>query len=105
MTTDTKTDQTQAVRPQNLVEQISTAEHDLVLQHFAELKRRGDGELRIACRRDRLSGLVEITYVGVHEKADLDGLRKMYAQLRVKESPSKSSAQGSIARPGAEQAN
>ncbi len=65
-----------------LAKQISDAEHELILNNFAELKRRGDGELRIAVRRDPRSGLVEITYCGVHEKADLESLRGMYTKLR-----------------------
>jgi hypothetical protein len=69
---------------ESLQVQISEMEHELILQNFADLKRRGDGELRIACRREPRSGVVEITYVGVHEKADLEGLRKMYRQLQVK---------------------
>jgi hypothetical protein len=67
-----------------LAEQVSAAEVELVLATFAELKRRGDGEMRVATRRDRTSGIVEVTYCGVHEKADLDGLRQMYARLRTR---------------------
>ncbi len=65
-----------------VAEQVSQAEQELVLQAFADLKLRGDGEMRVAVRRDRQSGLVEVTYCGVHEKADLEALRQMYARLR-----------------------
>lgn len=68
----------------NLLKQVYEAEQELVLQQFALLKERGNGEMRIAARRDPRTGLVEITYAGVHEKTDLDGLRKMYAELRRK---------------------
>jgi len=68
----------------SLAGQISEAEEQLVLKNFAELKRRGEGEMRVAVRRNTESGIVEITYVGVHEKADLTSLREMYAKLRKK---------------------
>lgn len=75
---------TQEQPVQSLQEQISDMEQELLMQNFTELKRRGDGELRIACRKEPKSGVVEITYIGVHEKADLEGLRKMYRQLQNK---------------------
>lgn len=68
----------------SLAGQISEAEEQLVLKNFAELKRRGEGEMRVAVRRSPESGIVEITYIGVHEKADLTSLREMYAKLRKK---------------------
>jgi len=68
----------------NLLKQVYEAEQGLVLEQFALLKERGNGEMRVAARRDPRTGLVEITYAGVHEKTDLDGLRKMYAELRRK---------------------
>jgi hypothetical protein len=73
----------QTERP-NLLKQVYEAEQGLVLEQFALLKERGNGEMRVAARRDPRTGLVEITYAGVHEKTDLDGLRKMYAELRRK---------------------
>jgi len=72
------------LRAPTLAEQITTTEEELVLRQFAELKRRGDGELRIAVRRDPRSGVIEVTYCGLSEKADLEALRRMYAQLRTK---------------------
>jgi len=70
----------------SLGEQISEAERELVLQNFALLKQRAasgrDGEMRVAARRDPRSGVVEVTYCGVTEKADLEALRTMYAKLR-----------------------
>lgn len=77
-----KTEQVEG-RP-NLLKQVYEAEQELVLEQFALLKERGNGEMRVAARRDPRTGLVEITYAGVHEKTDLDGLRKMYAELRRK---------------------
>lgn len=73
----------QGERP-NLIKQVLEAEQELVLQQFALLKERGNGEMRIATRRDPRTGLVEITYAGVHEKTDLESLRKMYGELRRK---------------------
>lgn len=61
---------------------IVGTERDLVLQAFEELKKRGDGELRITTRRDPKTGIVEIVYCGVHQKADLEALRQLYTQLR-----------------------
>lgn len=66
----------------SLGEQISRLEQTMVLEAFNEMKRRGDAELRIASRRDRATGLIEITYIGVHEKADLEGLRDLYKRVR-----------------------
>jgi len=66
----------------SLGEQISRLEQTMVLEAFNEMKRRGDAELRIASRRDRVSGLIEVTYIGVHEKADLEGLRDLYKRVK-----------------------
>lgn len=80
----TETDQVAEQQENSLAGQISEAEEQLVLKNFAELKRRGEGEMRVAVRRAPDTGMVEITYVGVHEKADLTSLRDMYAKLRKK---------------------
>jgi len=61
---------------------IVSTEREMVLRAWEELKRRGDGELRITTRRDPKSGLVEIVYLGVHQKADLDSLRTLYQRMR-----------------------
>jgi hypothetical protein len=66
----------------SLGEQISRLEQTMVLEAFNEMKRRGDAEMRIASRRDRVSGLIEVTYIGVHEKADLEGLRDLYKRVK-----------------------
>lgn len=76
--------ETMTEQESSLAGQISEAEEQLVLKNFAELKRRGEGEMRVAVRRAPDTGMVEITYVGVHEKADLTSLRDMYAKLRKK---------------------
>jgi hypothetical protein len=68
----------------SLAEQISQAEVELVLANFQTLKGRGDGEMRVAVRRNPETGVVEINYIGVHEKADLQSLRDMYQKLRKK---------------------
>lgn len=61
---------------------IVSTERELVLRAWEELKERGDGELRITTRRDQKTGLVEIVYCGVHQKADLDSLRTLYQRMR-----------------------
>lgn len=71
-----------AARAASLGDRISDAEQALVMASFVELKKRGDGELRIAVKRNRTSGLVEIVYCGVHERADLSSLKSMYDQIR-----------------------
>lgn len=68
------------VKP-SLAEQLAQAEQDLVLKTFEELKRRGDGEMRVAVRREKGRAIPEITYCGIAERADLEGLRKMYREL------------------------
>jgi N-methylhydantoinase A/oxoprolinase/acetone carboxylase beta subunit len=79
---DTKSNGKPAPRPASLADRISQEEQDQVFRAFEELKRRGDGELRVAVKRNRDSGLIEIVYVGVHERADLSVLKEMYAQFR-----------------------
>lgn len=74
----------QPQRQRTLGDQISDAEQALVMASFVELKKRGDGELRIAVKRNRASGLVEIVYAGVHERADLTSLKQMYEEIRKK---------------------
>lgn len=69
-------------RPVTLGDRISEEEQNQVLRGFEELKRRGDGELRVAVKRSRDSGLIEIVYIGVHERADLGVLKEMYAEFR-----------------------
>ncbi len=71
-----------ATREVNLGDRISDAEQALVMASFVELKKRGDGELRVAVKRNQQSGLVEIVYCGVHERADLSSLKTMYDQIR-----------------------
>lgn len=63
-------------------EMIISTEREMVLHAFDELKKRGDGELRITTRRDPKTGHVEIVYCGVHQKADLESLRALYTKLR-----------------------
>lgn len=60
--------------------EVLEAEHALVIAEFEKLKARGDGELRVSTRRNPANGLVEIIYLGVHEKADLTSVRKLYEQ-------------------------
>ncbi len=62
--------------------QVDEAERHLVLSAFEELKRRDAGELRVAIRFNRESGVREIAYLGIHEQRSLDRLRKLYGQLR-----------------------
>jgi len=59
---------------------VVEAEHALVIAEFEKLKSRGDGELRVSTRRNPSNGVVEIIYLGVHEKADLTTVRKLYEQ-------------------------
>jgi hypothetical protein len=77
---------TAAVAPKNgtppIGELIVATERELVLHAWEELKRRGDGELRITTRRDPKTGLVEIVYCGVHQKADIEALRNLYQRMR-----------------------
>jgi hypothetical protein len=70
-----------AADPMDLARQIDDAEREAVLAAFAELKRREQGELRIAVRRNRQSGVSEIVYMGVHEQQNVDRLKRLYAQL------------------------
>ncbi len=64
-----------------VAERIVATERELVLAALDELKRRGNGELRVSARRDP-KGVVELVYIGVHEKADLETLRRLYQQMR-----------------------
>jgi hypothetical protein len=65
----------------DLARQIEEAERQAVLTAFAELKTRDQGELRIAVRLNRQSGVREIVYMGVHEQQNVDRLKKLYSQL------------------------
>jgi hypothetical protein len=67
---------------QTTADLIIATEHELVLRAYEELKRRGDGEIRIAGRRDPKTRAFELVYVGVHQKADLEPLRKLYEKMR-----------------------
>jgi len=64
-----------------LVQHISDMEQEMVLAAFAELKKREHGELRIAIRPNKATGLKEIVYIGVHEQQNLERLRQLYAQF------------------------
>jgi hypothetical protein len=66
----------------SLAVQIAKLEQTMVLEAFNEMKQRGDAEMRVASRRDRATGMIEITYIGVHEKADLEGLRDLYKRVK-----------------------
>jgi len=78
----------QVMSEPSLLDEISAAEQDLLLQNFRLLKERAangrDGEMRIAVRRDSRTGIVEVTYCGIGEKANLESLRTMYGHLRTK---------------------
>jgi hypothetical protein len=65
----------------DLIAQIDDAERQTVLAAFAELKKRDAGELRIAVRLNRQTGVREIVYLGVHEQQNVDRLKKLYGQL------------------------
>jgi hypothetical protein len=69
-----------------LGEQIGEAEMEILMENFRKLKERAsggrDGEMRVAVRREPSTGVVEITYVGVADKADLSKLRQLYSKLR-----------------------
>lgn len=65
----------------DLARQIEDAERQAVLTAFAELKARDQGELRIAVRLNRSTGMREIVYMGVHEQQNVDRLKKLYSQL------------------------
>lgn len=67
--------------PQSPIEKLAQAEQELILKTFEELKRRGDGEMRVAVRRERGREIPEITYCGISEKADLEALRVMYREV------------------------
>lgn len=64
-----------------LQRQIVEAEREMVLAAFAELKKREHGELRIAIRPNKITGVKEIVYIGVHEQQNLERLRRLYAQF------------------------
>ena len=59
---------------------LEAMERDLILQEWIKAKQR-EGELRVATRRNRTSGVVEIVYLGVHEKADLTDLKRAYETI------------------------
>lgn len=63
-----------AVRMADIVE----AEAQLVLEMFGKLKDKRDGELRVSTRRNARTGIVEIIYIGAHERGDLSKLRRLY---------------------------
>lgn len=66
----------------SIIAQIIEAEQRIVLECFSKLKERGDGEMRISIKKDRQTGLCEIVYAGVHERADLESIREMYKKLK-----------------------
>ena len=66
----------------SLAERTANVERETVLRAFDELKRRGDGELRVAMRKDKRTGHVELVFCGILEKADLEPLRRLYQQMR-----------------------
>lgn len=66
---------------QQRLAQLEAVEQQMVLAAFAELKKRDAGELRIAIRLNRQTGIKEIVYCGVHEQQSLDRLRKLYQQM------------------------
>lgn len=59
---------------------IVHAEEELILEMFHKLKDKRDGELRVSTRRNPRSGVVEIIYIGAHEKGDLSKVRRLYEQ-------------------------
>ncbi len=67
--------------PANVEEQLERAERELVLRGWQELKKRGYGELRVAVRKNPRTGATEIVYAGVHDKYDLEHLRRLYQRL------------------------
>ncbi len=69
-------------KPAEIEKLIKSTEQEFVLKAFEKLKDRKDGELRIAVRPNKRSGIVEIVYCGVHEKQEFEELRKLYFQLQ-----------------------
>lgn len=80
--TETMTDHPKVnVAGNGLQQEIVVAEKDVVLALFAKLKAQGNGELRIATRKNTKTNVVEIVYAGLHDKMDIEGLRQMYQRV------------------------
>ncbi len=81
-TSPPSTNGSDALRHETVAERIVATERELLCAALDELKRRAPAEMRVATTRDPKTGAIEIIYLGVHQKADLEALRKLYALMR-----------------------